>query len=159
MAFGLSQLGLAAARLGMAEEAHETLALMATRYWRPTLVPTHNRNALFNVDIGGGFPAVVTAMLAGSTEGRIDLLPALPSSWREGSVQGLRARGGVVVDSLAWEAGTAVAHVRSVEPRTLRVGLPDGTHRELSTGPDKAATLQFSIISDTDCRSASKFLC
>ena len=159
MAFGLCQLGLAAARLGMAEEAHETLALMATRYWRPTLVPTHNRNALFNVDIGGGFPAVVTAMLAGSTEGRLDLLPALPSHWREGSVRGLRARGGVVVDLLTWEGGTAVAHVRSVEPRTLWVGLPDGTRRQLRTGPDKADTLQFSTISDTGCRSASKFLC
>src|SRR5699024_11663222 len=53
------------------------------------------------------------------------------------SVQGLRARGGVLVDSLDWEGGTAVAHVRSVEPRALWVGLPDGTRRQLHTGPDK----------------------
>src|SRR5699024_8554097 len=124
-----------------------------------TLVPTHNRDALFNVDIGGGFPAVVAAMLAGSTEGRLDLLPALPNSWHEGSVQGLRARGGVLVDSLDWEGGTAVAHVRSVEPRALWVGLPDGTRRQLHTGPDKAATLRFPTFFDADCRSASKFLC
>src|SRR5699024_12513936 len=75
------------------------------------------------------------------------------------SVQGLRARGGVLVDSLDWEGGTAVAHVRSVEPRALWVGLPDGTRRQLHTGPDKAATLRFPTFFDADCRSASKFLC
>jgi alpha-L-fucosidase 2 len=68
MAFGLAQLGLAAAGLGMADEAAETLALMAARYWRPSLVPTHNRGAVFNVDIAGGFPAVVAAMLVRSTQ-------------------------------------------------------------------------------------------
>src|SRR5690606_15219479 len=81
MAFGLVQLGLAAANLGLATEAATTLELMATRYWRPTLVSTHNRGALFNTDICGGFPAVVAAMLLRSREGRCDLLPALPPAW------------------------------------------------------------------------------
>jgi alpha-L-fucosidase 2 len=68
MGYGLAQIGLAAAALGLADEAAETLALMATRYWRPNLVPTHNRGAIFNVDLAGGFPAVVTAMLVRSTQ-------------------------------------------------------------------------------------------
>ena len=143
MAFGLVQLGLAAANLGLAEEAHEALGLLAARYWRPTLVPTHNRGSLFNVDIGGGFPAVVAAMLARSSEGRLDLLPALPRAWSSGRVDGLRARGGIIVDSLAWEDGRARAALRSVEPRTTVVGFPDGTRHSIHVEPERAVSVAF----------------
>ncbi|GAB2512912.1 glycosyl hydrolase family 95 catalytic domain-containing protein [Nocardiopsis aegyptia] len=158
MAFGLVQLGLAAARLGLAEEAHETLALLATRYWRPTLVSTHNRGALFNVDIGGGFPAVVAAMLVRSSEGRVDLLPALPRAWSTGRVEGLRARGGVIVDRLEWGSGAGTALLRSVEPRTVRVGLPGGAFHSVRTGPRNGVTVRFRLCSEADRRSASKIL-
>ncbi|MFJ9555606.1 glycosyl hydrolase family 95 catalytic domain-containing protein [Nocardiopsis sp. NPDC101807] len=150
MAFGLVQLGLAAANLGLAGEAHEALGLLATRYWRPTLVPTHNRGALFNVDIGGGFPAVVAAMLVRSSEGRLDLLPALPPDWRSGRVEGLRARGGIIVDSLDWEGGAARAELRSVEPRTAVVGLPDATRRTVRVGPERAVGVVFRTGRDRD---------
>lgn len=140
MAFGLVQLGLAAAALGMAEEAHEALSLLAGRYWRPTMVPTHNRGRILNVDIGGGFPALVAAMLVGSAEGRLEVLPALPRAWPSGCVEGLRARGGVVVDRLEWGGGGVSVELRSVEPRSaggrpLLVRMPDGDRRiRLSDG-------------------------
>jgi alpha-L-fucosidase 2 len=107
MGYGLAQLGLAAAALGLADEAWTCLRRMATRYWGANLVPRHNRGALFNVDIAGGFPAVVAAMLVRSAHGRLDLLPARPDAWPRGRVTGLAARDAVTVDELWWEPGRA----------------------------------------------------
>ena len=104
------------ARLLEGEKALEQFRALLVRSSLPNLFSLCGR--AMQVDGNLGATAAIAEMLVQSHADVIHLLPALPAEWREGSVHGLRARGGYEVD-VAWAGGA----LTRAQLRATRTGL------------------------------------
>ncbi|UCD50071.1 MAG: glycoside hydrolase N-terminal domain-containing protein [Phycisphaerales bacterium] len=110
------------ARLLDGDTAYEHVTLLLRKSTQANLFDTHPP---FQIDGNFGGCAGIAEMLLQSHAGTVHLLPALPKAWPRGSVSGLRARGGFVVD-VSWRDGEVTSYrIEATRPATLRLRLAD----------------------------------
>ncbi|WGL18373.1 glycoside hydrolase family 95 protein [Microbulbifer bruguierae] len=127
------------AHLNDGDRAHKILAAQLKDSTHPNLWSTHPP---FQIDGNFGATAAIAEMLIQSDDHSIQLLPALPSTWTDGSISGLRARGDVTVD-LQWRANRLdTARLTSGIDRIIEIQLPaEGDYTLRETGSDKSLAL------------------
>jgi alpha-L-fucosidase 2 len=98
----------------------------------------------FQIDGNFGGCAAIAEMLIQSHEVAPDggplirLLPALPSTWPDGSARGLRARGNLTVD-MTWKEGQLLDFIiRSPKPRRVRLIVNDRAFDVQTTGAESS---------------------
>ena len=87
------------ARMTEGDLAYDALVRCLDGYYAPNFF---SFSSMFQIDANLGFSAAMAEMLLQSHAGYVDVLPALPQAWADGSYQGFVARGNFLVD-VTWK--------------------------------------------------------
>jgi alpha-L-fucosidase 2 len=124
------------ARLKNGEEAHHHIQKLFEKSTLPNMFDNHPP---FQIDGNFGGTAGIAEMLIQSHAGYVELLPALPSAWKDGKVTGLKARGGFQVD-MVWKEGELTG-VKVVSELGNRLALKY-EDREMNIDTDAGQTIE-----------------
>jgi alpha-L-fucosidase 2 len=108
----------------------------------------------FQIDGNFGYAAGVAEMLVQSQTDEIQLLPALPKEWADGSVQGLCARGNFVITNMEWKNSRITKlSIKSVSGGDCKIRVSNtlkaGTANVKNSPQEKANVYSFKTIPGT----------
>lgn len=118
---------LVAARLKNGESAYNLLnTIMSSDIYFTSLMTDHNTDrsmGVFCTDTLIGTVGIINEMLLFSNTGEIELLPALPSKWKKGSINGLMARTNAKITKLEWDLTErkVVASILSYSSQSIKI--------------------------------------
>ncbi len=135
-----------AARLHNPEQAYYAVNRLLAKESFDNLFALHHRAntfEVFSMDSNLGFSGVLSEVFMQSHAGYIELLPALPSCWKNGEIKGICARGGFVLD-FTW---------KNSKLNTLKIFSKLGgkcivKYKDKSVSFDTAANTEYKLNSD-----------
>lgn len=126
------------AKLWDGETAYENIEQLFANSTYPNMFDKHPP---FQIDGNFGATAAMTEMVLQSGSKRMVLLPALPSAWKKGHMNGIRIKGNARAD-VSWQNGELIScHIKAESKLTTKVRYKDKViGLQLEAGEEKILT-------------------